>query len=129
MTEEAHRHMKRAEEFLHVAKENLQNEHPSDCVSRSYYAIFHAATAVLKLLGIERKSHHALWSAFGEQVAARGLMDSELHRIALDAFSARSLSDYLAEPLDSNEDAVAALKSAQRFVDACSDFVVKQAGG
>jgi len=43
---EVAKHLKRAEELLEVARENLENGHPADSVSRSYYAMFHAAAAV-----------------------------------------------------------------------------------
>jgi hypothetical protein len=49
---------------------------PADAISRTYYAMLHAANAVLLELGIERGSHHGVWAAFGEHVTARGLMDA-----------------------------------------------------
>ena len=123
MKAEVAKHLKRAEELLEVARENLENRHPADSVSRSYYAMFHAAAAVLKQLGIERRSHHALWAAFGERVAAKGLMDARYHRYGLDAFSARSFSDYLPEPEDSLDDAAEGLGIARDFVAACRDVL------
>jgi hypothetical protein len=127
MTEESIRHLERAEELLGVADENLKNNHPSDSISRAYYAMFHAATAVLKTLGIERGSHHALWAAFGEYVTGKGLLDVKYHRLALDAFSARSLSDYLAQPEDTIDDARENLAMASDLVGACRKFVETRA--
>jgi hypothetical protein len=129
MTGESDRHLSRAEEFLRVAEENLKNNHPSDSISRSYYAMFHAATAVLKTLGIERKSHHALWSGFGEHVTSKGLIAPKFHRLALDAFSARSLSDYLAQPTDTIDDAGESLAVATDFVGVCRRFVETRTRG
>jgi len=86
MKSEVREHLERAEELLQVAQELLDLSHPADSVSRSYYAMFHSATAVLKELGIERKSHHAVWSAFGEYVVAKGLMEAKFHRSGLDVF-------------------------------------------
>jgi len=123
MRPEAAQHLRRAEELLDVAQENLAHAHPADSVSRSYYAMFRSATAVLKDLGIERKSHHALWAAFGEHVAVKGLMPPKYHRYGLDAFSARSLSEYVAEPEDTPEDAAEALRMAREFVSASRGFL------
>ena len=123
MKEEITKHLKRTEELLIVAKELIQNEHYSDSISRSYYAIFHAATAILKEIGIERKSHHALWAAFGEFITSKGLMDVKYHRYALDAFSERSLSDYLSQPEDTREDAQNNLEKASEFVNACRIYL------
>jgi len=47
-------HLARAEELLQVARENLENNHPADSISRSYYSMLHAATGVLAELGVER---------------------------------------------------------------------------
>jgi len=116
---EVRKHLDRAGELLEVAREVLRLGHPADSVSRSYYAAFHAATAMLLELGIERSSHHAVWAAFGEQVTARGLLDARYHRAGLDLLRARSSSDYLAEPEDTQEDAAEALGLAQEFASAC----------
>jgi len=126
MSTEAEEHLKRAEELLEVARENLEHGHPADSVSRSYYAMFHAATAVLKELGIERRSHHATWAAFGEHVASKGLIDAKHHRAGLDAFSARSFSDYLPTPKDTPEDATRALRAAREFVAASRVLLARQ---
>jgi hypothetical protein len=37
--------------------------------------MFHAATAVLLSRGIERRSHHAVLSAFGEHIVKPGLVE------------------------------------------------------
>ena len=125
MNAEGGEHLERAEELLAVARENLDNGHPADSISRSYYAIFHAARAVVRELGMDRKSHHGLWAAFGEHVAASGLIDAKYHRYGLDAFSARIDSDYLPKPEDTPEDAEEALEMAREFVAACRSFLEK----
>ena len=122
MNAEVHEHLERAVELLQVARENLDHGHPADSVGRSYYAMYHAATAVLKNLGIERSSHHATWAAFGRHVAAEGLIEARHHRAGLDAFSARSFSDYLPRPKDTAEDARRALAAARDMVAACRAF-------
>ncbi len=44
MKREAGEHIHRAEELLHVSRNDLDAGFPADSVSRSYYAMFHAAT-------------------------------------------------------------------------------------
>jgi uncharacterized protein (UPF0332 family) len=123
MKPEAVKHLRRAEELLEVASDNLEMGHFPDSVSRSYYGMLHAAKAVLLVLGIERSSHHGVWAAFGQSVARPGLMDSQLHRTALEAFQSRVRSDYLAEPGDTREDAEDDLAVARDFVAACGTFL------
>ena len=128
MTPEIAQHLRRADGLLTVAHDLLVGGHPVDSVGRSYYAMFHAARAVLKELGVERKSHHGLWAAFGEHVAAKGMMDPKYHRYGLDAFSARVDSDYLAEPDDTADDAREVLDMARDFVAACRSFLEERGG-
>ncbi len=116
-------HLDRADQLLDVASVLLQSRYWSDSVSRSYYAVFHAAKAVLMETGIERNSHHAVWSAFGEHIAARGRMDRRLHRLALDLFEARVASDYLPIVGDTEQDASEHLTFAREFVAAACAFV------
>ena len=123
MKPEASKHLQRAEQFTQVAADMLRLGHWPDGVSRSYYAMFHAATAVLLELGIERSSHHGVWAAFGQFVTAKGHMDVRYHHAGLEWFRARSDSDYFAEPEHSRDDAEAALSAARDFVTACLRFL------
>ena len=88
-------------------------------VGRAYYAMFHAATAALLAKDIERTSHHAIISAFGEFLAKPGLVDKRLHRCIIEAFTLRNDCDYLA-PFEADESqAATTLQRAKEFVDAC----------
>ena len=98
-------HLKRAVELLSSAADLIATDHPADSISRSCYAAFHAATAVLLHSGIVRKSHHAVWAAFGELIAKTSGMEAKFHRYGLELFTSRMRSDYLAEPDDTLDDA------------------------
>jgi uncharacterized protein (UPF0332 family) len=123
---EVGQHLDRAEELLRAARGILQLGFPSDSVSRSYYAMFHAATAALLELGIQRSSHHGVWAAFGQFIAAPGLMDVRYHRTGLELFAARSRSEYRAKPDDTPEGADGDLATARDFVAACRRFLETQ---
>jgi len=124
---EVQQRLARADELLRAAKDLLCLGYPSDSVSRSYYAMFHAATAVLGEVGIERSSHHAAWAAFGEHVTAKGLLDVRYLNQGLLMFKARSRSDYLAAPKDTPDQAEESLQVATDFVAACRGFLEKGA--
>lgn len=116
-------HLERAEELISASRTMLSNHFFSDSISRSYYAAFHGAKAVLEALGIERKTHQAVWSAFGQEVAKAGLMDSKYHSTGVRLFNRRIKSDYWAKPNDNAEDAQTALTFAAEFVAACRTFL------
>ncbi|HDS74725.1 MAG TPA: HEPN domain-containing protein [Firmicutes bacterium] len=122
MTDDVQKHLTRADLSLRAA-ERMMPEFPSDAISRAYYAVFHAAKAVALLLDIDRSSHHALWSVFGREVANTELMPRECHKYALDLFSARMSSDYLADPADTVALAERHLQNAREFVAAAKTFI------
>lgn len=79
MTEEAHLHFVRAAECVEDARILIDNNRPAAATARAYYAMFHAATAVLSVKGIKRGSHHGILSAFGEHLVKPGLIDPRFH--------------------------------------------------
>ncbi len=123
MKGEAEKHLTRAGELLTASRTMLSGNLYSDSISRSYYAAFHAATAVLEELGIERKSHQAVWAAFGKQVTQAGLLDKKYHSTGVKLFQQRIQSDYLPDPDDTAKDAEKALTFAAEFVSACRAFL------
>ena len=121
--------IEKAEEFLAAADACLNLTYHNASASRSYYAMFHAATAVLLELDIERSSHHGVWAAFGQFVTAKGLMDAHYHHIGIEWFRARGDSDYFAEPDDTRDDARNAVAAARDFVAACRRFLERPESG
>ncbi|MBF0292041.1 MAG: HEPN domain-containing protein [Nitrospinae bacterium] len=119
MKPESASHLARAGELLTVAAENLDNNHPADSASRSYYAMFHAATAVLLEEGIERSSHKGVISAFGEIIVKGGRLEKRFHEYLREAFDSRILSDYFPTPSVSDIYASEMLANAEDFVRAC----------
>lgn len=128
MTTEIQQHLARAEELLRLAEQVLELGYPPDSVSRSYYAMFHAATAVLLELGMERKSHHALWAAFGQFVTKQGLMDAQYHHAGIRLLRLRSRGDYLPAPDILRREADEALEAAREFVASSRSFLEERSG-
>jgi hypothetical protein len=125
MKEEIGGHLARAQELLRASADLLEHGFKADSISRSYYAMFHAATATLLLVGVERSSHKALISAFGEFVVKKGFMEARYHGYLRNAFEARSESDYLPSPSETAEDANVILEQAGEFVGECGKFIEK----
>ena len=123
MTNEIRQHIERSEQFIEVAEELSKLKYWDDVISRTYYAMFHAATSVLLNINIQRSSHHALIAAFGEHIAKTNLLDNKFHRYLLDAFSARSESDYLPVSKASKKEALSMIKKAKEFLSAAKEFL------
>jgi len=105
-----------ATEDLATAQDNLRLGHLRTAVSRAYYAMFYATTALLGSRGLWRSKHQGLIAAFGEHFVKPGLIEPRYGRILHDAFEARLDSDYAPHP-DLNE------TSAEQLVAKAEDFV------
>ena len=119
MTEEAQLHFQRAAECVEDSRILLDNNRPAASVTRAYYAMFHAATAVLASKDIRRSSHSGILSAFAEYLVKPGLIKKEFHTYLREAFELRQQTDY--DPIvDINiYQAKETLEQAIDFVDAC----------
>ena len=119
MRKDVQRHLQSAEMFIKESEHLLSGGFCNGTVGRAYYAMFHAATAALLAKDIERTSHHAIISAFGEFLAKPGFVDGKLHKHIIEAFTLRNDCDYLA-PFEADESqASTTLQRAKEFVEAC----------
>ncbi|MCX5994228.1 MAG: HEPN domain-containing protein [Chloroflexi bacterium] len=87
-----------------------------DAVSRAYYAMFHAARAVLYTRGITTKTHSGLITSFGIEIAEKGIVDREYGRMLNRAFNLRQKSDYETGSRFKREDVAEMLENAEKFV-------------
>lgn len=126
MTEEIHQHLERSSHLLEVADELYELSYFEDAVNRLYYAMFHAATAILLHYGIQRSSHHALIAAFGQYVIKPGHIEQKYHRYLIEVFNARSESDYFPLPEITEEQVRRLLEYARDFVRTVEEHVDKQ---
>lgn len=119
MTEETQQHFRKAADCVEDSQILLDNDRPAAAVTRAYYAMFHAATAVLIARDIKRSSHRGILSAFGEYLVKPGLIKKSLHQSLLEAFELRQQTDY--EPITNvdNQQAREILDKAIDFVDVC----------
>lgn len=109
-----------ANEDLAAARDNLRFGHLRAAVSRAYYAMFYATTALLGSRGLWRSKHQGLIAAFGEHFVKPGVIEAQYGRILHDAFEARLDSDYGPNP-DLNK------ASAQQLISHAEGFVARLA--
>jgi uncharacterized protein (UPF0332 family) len=84
----------RAHEDLGAAAEVLKTAHPERAASDAYYAMFHAAEALLLSIGLEFSSHAAVHAAYGVHFSKIAKLDPTFHRNLIQAYNARITSDY-----------------------------------
>jgi uncharacterized protein (UPF0332 family) len=105
-----------ATEDLAAAQDNLRLSHLRAAVSRAYYAMFYAATAVLGSRGVWRSKHQGVIAAFGEYLVRPGLIEPQYGRMFHDALEARVDSDYAPQPDLNETSARNQIANAQEFV-------------
>lgn len=94
MKDEAQLHFERAADCIEDSQILFIADRLAAVVTRVYYAMFHAATAVLLEHDIKRSSHSGVISALGESFVATGKLAVEHHRYFRDAFDLRQQGDY-----------------------------------
>ena len=99
---------------LSDAKAGYENERYKWSTIQAYYAMFHAARALIYSQGYREKSHYCLAIALRALFVDEGTMDAKLVRDFLNAMNLREAADYGAEFSQSGAKAVIA--SAEKFI-------------
>lgn len=78
---------------LESAAKLLENS-PNDSASRSYYAAFHAVSALLALDGKTFKSHKELWVNFRKDIIKTGRWENRFSELVRELSTDRETADY-----------------------------------
>jgi len=121
MTEETSKNyakasLERAEKALRSAKLLEENGELEDAASRAYYAMFHAARAILFSKGVTARTHRGTISLFGEKIVKQGILSNEYADMLRKAFDLRQKSDYELYTELNTEAVKEAIKNAEKFV-------------
>jgi uncharacterized protein (UPF0332 family) len=92
--EEARKFLEKAHRTLRAAATLLREGDPESAVGRCYYAMLHAAQALLRDRDLRYRNYPAVHAAYGEHFAKTGLLDPKYHRWLLDACDERLRGDY-----------------------------------
>jgi uncharacterized protein (UPF0332 family) len=113
----------RAHDDLLASRANLGHSFYGVAVTRAYYAMFYAASALLASKGITRGKHSGVHSAFGEHFVKTGLIEVEYAKMLAHAFDSRLDSDY--DVLFKTEETLAeeVLEDARRFVERVEQYL------
>lgn len=116
-------YMQRAQQALEVARSNFQATYWADALSKSYYAMFYAASALVRTKGLRPTKHSHVIAAVGEHFVKPGLIARQLHRMLIDMFDERQIADYEVLLSIPPERAQAGLKAAEQFVTAVTEYL------
>jgi uncharacterized protein (UPF0332 family) len=94
-------------------------------VSRSYYAMFYAAEALLLTKDLKFSSHRSVISLFAEHFVRTGIFQREMGRRFSKTFEKRLLSDYSYAPQLGEEEARQTLGWANQFVEQIREYLSK----
>ena len=113
----------RARKALQSARLLAENQLFEDSVSRSYYAVFHAAKAALLKCKIEADTHTAVRSMFGLHIVRPGKVEKRLAKILIAEQEDREIGDYSVTVRITAERANKRLAEAEFFLVAIGDFL------
>jgi uncharacterized protein (UPF0332 family) len=91
--------------------------------SRSYYAMFYAAQALLLTKNLSFSKHAALISAFGREFVKSALLERKFHRYLADAFRLRQAGDYETTSSVNKEEARKLIEQADEFIAAAESYL------
>jgi uncharacterized protein (UPF0332 family) len=109
--------IEKAKERLKISKELLDLGHSADSLSKSYYAMFSAAKALLALKELDSSKHSGVISLFNRHIVKEGLFAKEYSRLLSEAKLEREEADYEDFVTITKEDARLQLKNAIKFVE------------
>jgi uncharacterized protein (UPF0332 family) len=109
-------YLTRGHEDIDTARLLFANGKYKVALTRSYYAIFYAASAVLLSEGVKRSKHSGVQSAFRQSFIKAGVIEAEYSDIYGAARDARELSDYELWFMPAEEFTETIIADAERFV-------------
>ena len=115
--------LEKAKDDLETADLNLGNNKFSQSVNRSYYAMFHAARALLALDEFDSKKHTGIISFFNRHYIKPGKIESEFSKMLTAAFKIRNKSDYNDFYIAAREDAQIQLENAKKFLKRLEEYI------
>ena len=105
----AHETLRAAEVLVHAGL-------PRHAVGRAYYAVFHAASALLASVGLHARTHEGLRNLLNEHFVRPGKLAHDHARTFRQIAGDRSDADYDAAASFTEEDAVVDMERARSFV-------------
>lgn len=121
--------LKKAERSLQVAEDLLSKGHTDFSASRTYYAYFYTAEALLLSLDLAFSTHAQVLSQYGLHFSKTRILDPVYHRLLMTAFDVRNLSDYQVEVSIEPESVLELIQKGYDFISAAFGYLETFAEG
>ena len=108
--------IERAKKYHRSAEILINEEDFESSVSRSYYAMFYSAEAVLITKELSYSSHKGVISGFGEHFIKTNIFPKEMGRELNRAFEKRQLGDYEYTFVITKDEAKEMLEKSKDFI-------------
>jgi len=118
--------IQRAGKYLKSAEILIQAGDYESSVSRTYYAMFYSAQAMLLTKNLSFSSHKGAISAFSEHFVKTGIFPREMARELNRAFEKRQISDYEYTFVISKEEAEEMLAKGKQFVEKIVQYLIEK---
>lgn len=115
--------IKKASESLEAARLLLKSGYTDFSASRSYYAMFYTAQALLLTKNLAFSKHSAVISALSKEFIKSGLLPQTLHRYILKAFDTRHKADYGSIGSVNKETAAVLIDQAEEFIKTITEYL------
>lgn len=110
--------VRKSHDKLEAARTLLEDGKHDDAVSRAYYAVFHAMTALLYREGLVFSRHGQVIGAFNKKFVKTGVFPAEFSRQIDELFKDRQVGDYDPAPDITRETAGRHFGNALKIVEA-----------
>lgn len=121
--------LEKAKISLKAAENLLKSKFYDFSVSRSYYAMFYTAEAILLTKDLSFSKHKAVIATIGKDFIKNGLLPQQLHRYFVDAFGLRQLGDYGSPGSVSKDKAEELIKQTKEFIEDVEEYLRKEGYG
>lgn len=116
-------YLEKAEKKLEVAEKLLKSGDYEDAVSRAYYAVFHAAQALLLTEGEKAETHKGVVTLFGLLFVKTGKFKKNLGKYLANLKDDRESGDYEIFSYIDRETAETALIEARAFISGSREYL------
>ena len=107
---------RRAQDSLTAAALCQENGLYADAISSAYYAVMHAAKALLELHDVTARTHASVKNLFGQHIVSAGLVEGGWGREIGQLSDLRRVADYNVEAVFTEPDGRSAYERAQAFL-------------
>lgn len=118
--------IRKAQKSIEAATLLFKQEYYDFSASRSYYAMFYTAEAVLLTKKLSFSKHSAVISAFGNVFIKSNILPQYLHHYIQEAFKLRQIGDYEVSTQISKEQAQQLIEQAKEFIETIKEYLKKE---